>query len=141
MSRFIRVLRLRRDLFARESLCAVGAVILAIAMLPTAARAQNAYITSEASGVSVIDIASSTVIAVIPTIGPAIGVAVSPDNTHVYVTQPAFYVLVIDTASNAIETTITLPGGAGVSSGGGIAVSPDGQHVYVASSNAIFVIR
>src|SRR5262245_32739233 len=85
-----------------------------------AEAAPFAYVSNTRSNnVSVIDIASNTVVATIPVgFGPE-GVAVAPDGKHAYVTEggsPSGSVLVIDTTTNTVVATIPLgnfppPGG------------------------------
>ncbi len=82
--------------------------------------------------VSVIDTASGLVTASIPVGSEPIGVAVSPDGSHVYVTNfGSNTVSVIDMAT---AVTATIPVGTHPI---GVAVSSDGSHVYVASQCAI----
>jgi YVTN family beta-propeller protein len=68
-----------------------------------------------------------------------LGVAVSPDGTHVYVTNSLYgnTVSVIATATNTVTATV-----AGESYPYGAAVSPDGTHVYITnnSGNTVSVI-
>jgi len=103
--------------------------------------AQNAYITNQTnqtqSGpddtVSVIDTETNTVIATIHLnneVSP-FGVAVTPEGSHVYVTNNGSdSVSVIDTETNTVTATIHLP----VKSFPlGIAVTPNGSKVYVAN--------
>ena len=77
----------------------------------------------------VIDIATAKVIATISVGSGPTGVAVTPDNKSVYVTnQSSNSVSVIDTATNTVKTTISSGLGTGPD---GIAMAPDGRHVYV----------
>src|SRR6516162_6744504 len=102
------------------------ALTLACLLGPASTRAQNAYITNQASStVSVIDTATDTVIATIPVGLVPVGVAVSPDGSKVYVTNAlSNTVSVIDTATNTVSATIPV----GISSLG-VAVNPDGSKV------------
>lgn len=92
----------------------------------------RAYIpTADGTSVSVIDTATDRVIATIPVDAGAIGVALHPAGTHVYVTSHASGSLsVISTATNAVVATIPL--GPEAAEPMGVAVSPDGSRVYVA---------
>ncbi|MBK9337983.1 MAG: beta-propeller fold lactonase family protein [Lewinellaceae bacterium] len=98
-----------------------------------------AYIANYlSSDVSVIDLATNTVIATIPVGFGAYGVSVSPDGTRVYVTNEADgTVSVLDGVTNTLITTV----GVGATPTG-IAVSPDGTRVFVANSgsNSISVL-
>ncbi len=59
-------------------------------------------------------------------------VAVTPDGTHVYVSDQADNVVaVVDTAINAVATTVPLP-----AQPRGLAVTPDGTRVYAAEFDA-----
>ncbi len=80
--------------------------------------------------VSVIDTATNKVVATVPVLYEALGVAVAPDGKHAYVTSDSCNsVLVIDTATNTVEVD-TIPVGTFPF---GIAVTPDGKHAYVAN--------
>ena len=72
------------------------------------AAGTRAYVANKASGdVSVIDTATNTVVATVPTGGGAHGVAVNPAGTRVYVARTGFDdVPVIDTATNMIIATV-----------------------------------
>ena len=105
----------------------------------------RAYVANEggsfsaSSTVSVIDIATNTVVATIP-VGPIpfapIGVATAPDGTRAYVTNAGVpfdsangTVAVIDTATNTVVATIPvgiLPEA--------VAITPDGTRAYVANT-------
>jgi YVTN family beta-propeller protein len=108
----------------------VGANPLSIAASPDGSKV---YVTNSGDGtVSVISTATNTVTATITTFGNPAGVAFSPDGTKAYVADGVANYVVINTATNAIITTIstgltTLPKG--------IAVTPDGQYIYEVNSN------
>ena len=110
---------------------------LLVFIAPPLAAAPFAYITNSgaaANTVSVIDLATNTVIA-LPIMGGAnpFGVAVTPDGTRVYVTNDGSdTVSVISTATN---TVIGLPIAVG-DGPQGVAVTPDGLRVYVANFNS-----
>ncbi|MFF0160490.1 IPT/TIG domain-containing protein [Streptomyces sp. NPDC005263] len=96
-----------------------------IALTPDGARA---YVADRGSNtVSVIDTATDTVIATIPTGAGPTFVATSPDGTRAYVTvNDAGLLSVIDTATNAIVADVALGAGATV-----VALTPDGARAYV----------
>jgi YVTN family beta-propeller protein len=83
----------------------------------------------------VLDPATSSVIATIPSGADPSDVVVSPDGSRVYIpNNVSGTVSVISTATNTVIATI-------VSGGGRAAITPDGSRLYVASlSGTIFVI-
>jgi YVTN family beta-propeller protein len=88
----------------------------------------------------VIDTATNTVAATITVGNGPVGVAVTPDGKHAYVTNAAFSigsVSVIDTAVNSVGDTIPVG-----TAPFGVAVTPDGKHAYVANleDNTVSVI-
>jgi YVTN family beta-propeller protein len=91
----------------RRMLFAAGLAAIAIVLSGAPSRAQNAYITNIGSNtVSVIATASNTVTATITVGFGPLGVAVTPDGSHVYVTnQLSGTVSVIATASNTVIAT------------------------------------
>ncbi len=90
--------------------------------------AQTAYITNWGdSTVSVINVATNTVIKTITVGVQPYGVSVSPDGSKVYITNSfASSVSVINAATNTVSATIPVSKGPE-----GISVSPDGSKVYV----------
>src|SRR5262249_33737345 len=104
--------------------------LLGVMLGSTPAEAQPfAYVTNSGSNtVSVIDTATNTVVANVPVVSP-IGVAITPDGTHAYVTNFTGTVSVIATATNTVVATV--PVGNNPS---GVAITPDGTHAYVANS-------
>jgi YVTN family beta-propeller protein len=108
---------------------------LLLCLCSVSAFAQNGYITNTGSNnVSVIDTMTNTVIATIPVGTFPWGVAVSPDNSKVYVsnlqsTAIPGTVSVIDTATNTVTATIPM----GVYPEG-MVVTPDGSRVYVSQN-------
>tara|TARA_B100000315_G_scaffold260775_1_gene325086 strand:+ start:1015 stop:1377 length:363 start_codon:yes stop_codon:yes gene_type:complete len=81
----------------------------------------RAYVTNNASGtVSVIDVATNTVIATIPVEDAPNGVAITPDGTRVYVTNwLSNTVSVIDVSTNTVISTISVGDGPN-----GVAITP-----------------
>ncbi len=80
-----------------------------------------------------IETTGNTVVATVPVGDFADGVAVTPDEKHVYVTVfngamgvSNSNVSVIDTATNTVVATVAVG-----SNPIGVAVTPDGKHVYV----------
>ncbi|MFN0015123.1 MAG: PKD-like domain-containing protein [Saprospiraceae bacterium] len=92
-----------------------------------------AYITNNTSNtVSVIDLATNTVVATIPVGIFPYGVSMSPDGNLVYVTNTiSGTVSVIDAATNTVLATVPV----GINPQG-IAVSPDGSLVLVANTGS-----
>lgn len=95
--------------------------------------AQTAYITNlNSANVSVIDVATNSLITAIPVGGSPYGVSVSPDGSTVYVTnRDDSTVSVISTATNTVIATIGWVG----HHPQGIVVSPDGSKVYVVTDD------
>lgn len=98
--------------------------------------AKYAYISNSGSNtVSVIDVASDTVVATVPVGDRPSGVAITPDGTRVYVVNSADDTntpgngSVIDTSTNNVTTTVPAPGG--------VAVTPDGTQLYVTSLSSL----
>jgi len=98
-----------------------------------------AYITNSGSNnVSVIDIATDTVVATVPVGTAPDGVSVNPGGTMAYITNAVSNnVSVIDTATNTVVATVVV-GTAPI----GVSVNPAGTRVYVANlnSNTVSVI-
>ncbi|HET7374633.1 MAG TPA: YncE family protein [Gemmatimonadaceae bacterium] len=91
-----------------------------------------------ASGVVFIRTSDNTVQATVPVSSPA-GIAVSPDGSRVYVTDPREgQVAVVNTSSRTIERFLP-----DIYTPEGIIVAPDGLHVYVAnfSGNSVLVMN
>src|SRR6185503_7934380 len=104
----------------------ITATITVTPVLSARAYVANYY----GDNVSVIDDATSKVIATVPTGGYPSGVSVSADGTKAYVTNAADNtVSVINTATNTVVAT--MPTGEVPS---GIAVTPDGSRLYVSSA-------
>ena len=101
--------------------------------------APYAYITNESAGtVSVIDIATNTIVASIPVGSGPFGVAVNPAGSRAYVANGGSdNVSVINTATNTVIATV-LAGSIPT----GVAVNPAGTRAYVTNggSNSVTVI-
>jgi len=121
--------------FIQKSMTGILVCFLMLPLHSAALAAPFAYVPNAGSNdVSVLDLATNTVVTTIPVgTGPQ-GVAVSPAGTRVYVTNYASSdVSVIDTASNSAVATI--PIGPAPSPGLlGIAINPAGTRAYVADS-------
>src|SRR5450755_4763684 len=115
-----------------------SAMVFCLALLAGAARAAPfAYISNFGSAnVSVIDIATNTVVGTVPVGAQPEGVAVNPVSPRVYVTTSS-NVSVIDTTSNTVIATV--PVGVGPT---GVAVNPAGTRAYATNfgSNTVSVI-
>ena len=95
---------------------------------PQTQRTTCAYITNTSgSSVSVIDIETNTVIALIETGYGPYGIDVSPDGDRVYVTTDEEGIFVIDAVTNTVVTTIPVNADT-------VAVSPDGKAIYAVSA-------
>ncbi|GEM_PF-1809369 len=117
-------------------------MVTLLGMSPATLQAQPfAYVTNTGSdNISVIDVASNTVVATIalPIFSFLWDVAVTPDGAFAYVTTGGTdNVSVIDVASNTV--TATVPVG---SNPFGIAITPDGAFAYIVDvgSNNVWVI-
>jgi YVTN family beta-propeller protein len=110
-------------------------------MASPAEAAPFAYVTNVVDGtVSVIDTATNMVMTTLTMgFGGPVGVAVTPDGKHAYVTTNggSNNVSVIDTATNMVMTTLTVG-----TNPTGVAVTPVGKRVYVTNlfSNNVSVI-
>ena len=113
----------------RQYLTRVLIILLAVGAGLVNVMAQtrtNAYVTNLSGTVSVIDIATNTVVAPISVgIFPS-GVAITPDGTRVYVTNIFNSISVIDATTNIV--VVTIPSGQLPT---GIAITPDGTRAYV----------
>ena len=105
------------------------AVILSL-WVGAAHAAPFAYITNGGSNdVSVIDIATNTVVATVPVGTEPAGIAINSAGTRIYVANiSSNSVSVIDAASNTVVATVTTEGVPN-----GIAVNPSGTRAYVAT--------
>ena len=111
-------------------------VLLGMSMTP-AQGAGIAYITnSRGNTLSVINVATNTVLATVPVGSGPTGVAVNPAGTRVYVANKQDSLIsVLDTATNSIIATVQI----GVTSFG-VAVNPAGTRVYITSPSANTVL-
>jgi YVTN family beta-propeller protein len=99
------------------------------------------YVTGNNGSVYVIDTATNTVGTNPITVGGLPnGIAITPDGRHAYVACAyTSTVSVIDTATDAVSATISLPPGTNLTN---LAITPDGQRAYVTAqgANAIYVL-
>lgn len=114
---------------------------IAIAGTPNGVRAYvaNRVLGLSNGSVSVIDLATSTVVATVTVGREPQGIAATTSGDKVYVTNAySQSISVIDTATNAVST-ISLPGGWPK----GIAIAPDDSRAYVTDElgNQLFVIN
>src|SRR5438445_272647 len=107
--------------------------VVMFAGVPGASAAPFAYIANDLSNdVSVLDIATNSVVATVPVGQLAQGVAVTPDGSRVYVTNTADNtVSVIATATNTVVATVPV-GDRPI----GVVVTPKRSRVYVANINS-----
>lgn len=112
------------------------ACALVLGAQSAAAAGVFAYVAAfETNTVSVIDVASHTVIATVPVGAGPFGVAATPDGRFVYVTNiNANSVSVIDTSSNTVVATVPVG-----PSPFGVAVTPDGRFAYALMGGNGFV--
>ena len=91
------------------------------------------------TSVSVIDSRTNTFVKQIDVVGSPLGLAAKPDGSRVYVSNHANgdfvtnTVSVIDTTTQTVIATITIPDRDGHNYGSYLAVSPDGSRLYVAN--------
>jgi YVTN family beta-propeller protein len=115
-------------------------IILILAIICTGLKAQTAYITNEGDNtVSVINIGTNIVTAIINVGFEPFGVSVSSDGNKVYITNSGdSTVSVINTYTNTVMATIKVG-----TNPVGVSVSPDGSKLFVAndSSNTVSVIN
>jgi YVTN family beta-propeller protein len=116
-----------------------GIVVILLGFAVTVAQgAPFAYVINDAARtVSVIDVASRSVINTIPMPLEPVGVTVNPSGAEAYVTLTNHVgqskIVVIDTSSHTISKTIDAPGKDLTS---GVAAHPSGAPVYVVSTTA-----
>src|SRR5437016_1101498 len=101
----------------------LGLLGMALWSMPVGA-APFAYVTNLVSDtVSVLATATNTVVATIPVGHLPVGVAITPDGAHAYVTNVGSTVSVIATATNTVVATVPVG-----TAPGGVAITPDGAH-------------
>jgi YVTN family beta-propeller protein len=117
----------------------IGLLLVTTAMCAAAQAGTRAYVTNRGlQNVSVVDLATNTVVANVPVETPG-SIVVAPDGFHVYVASrelldPNFnlrqqFVVSIDTATNSVVANIPLNGGPVPV--GAMVSSPDSTKVYV----------
>lgn len=95
----------------------------------------NASLTTSPS-ISVIDSSTNAVSSTIAMDARPGGMAINPTGTRLFVSLDNGTVAVVDTATNTISASITLPtDGSSPASPGPIAINPDGSRVYVTYSD------
>ncbi|MBZ5494157.1 MAG: YncE family protein [Acidobacteriia bacterium] len=99
-------------------------------------HAQNfAYVPNNNGTLDVINVSTNTVVATIPGFDHPFCATASPDGQLVYVCSQPDSVVVVNTATNSISATISLPGAIGFIGNEGaapvVAFSPDGSLAYV----------
>jgi DNA-binding beta-propeller fold protein YncE len=149
----------RQIQFGFTSMLASALLALSLVMTPAAPAmaAPFAYVTNfDVGGASVIDVATNTVVATLPSLGTnayaPFEVAVTPDGKHAYVScqctslppnvvPPSGFdaplLSVIDTTTNTLATQVFGPTFTDQGTFG-LAVTPDGSRVYVAGNAGIF---
>src|SRR5438093_5640660 len=118
----------------------LAVVIAASVGLPLpAVGIPRAYVTSCQDGtVSVLDTATDTVTATIPSGLCPVDAAVLPDGSRAYVApyyDSDFKLFVIDTQANAVVATVPISSGFHP-----VATHPAGRRVYVGTSSGVFVV-
>src|SRR2546429_80045 len=121
------------------------AVFVGFSGVPAAAQSYAYVPTHKSNSVSVINTASSSVVAVVPVGVQPLQAAISPDGAFAYITNSGWFlgnlgnndVSVIDTASNSVVATIPVG-----SNPVGLAITPNGAFAYVANylSSSLSVI-
>jgi YVTN family beta-propeller protein len=116
-----------------------------VAVTPDGSRA---YVTDGNASVWVVDTQTRSVVAIVPAGTSPEDVVISPDGKSAYITTQVCAALtcsavveVVNTATNAVASTIPITNVAGTALSG-ITITPDGTRVYVAevAGNNVFVI-
>jgi DNA-binding beta-propeller fold protein YncE len=136
----------------------------ALMVTPTAPAGASPFayvINSDVGGASVIDVATNTVVATLPSLGTnayaPFEVAITPDGKHAYVScqctsippnaaPPSGFnsplLSVIDTTTNTLATTVSEPDSSGSFTDQGtfgLAVTPDGSRVYAGGNSGFWL--
>jgi YVTN family beta-propeller protein len=97
---------------------------------------QQVYVTDTASGVSVIDSSTNTVVNTVPVTGESFGVAITPNGQFAYVSNNFPGVIsVINTSTHAIVDTVAVG-----DNPYGIAITPNGQYAYVTNGDSSVLV-
>lgn len=112
-------------------------LVLVVGPSPALAATGRAYVSTSATDtVSVVDLATNTVVKVIPVGDGPTGVDVSPNGTRAYVVnQSAGTMSVIDTASDTVVATVTVGDNPRA-----VSVTPDGTRAWVVRNGGISVV-
>jgi len=131
-------MKTQRPFPRRLSRILVALLVLSLTAASVASAAPFAYVSNFGSGnVSVIDVATNTVVATVPVGRQPYGTAANPVGTRAYIANFGDdSVSVIDTRSNTVVATV-LGVGAFPS---GVAVSVDSTKVYVASGDGTVAV-
>src|SRR5260221_626277 len=118
-----------------RSALAFSVLVASVCASTAVAAGPFAYVPNSASGdVAVVDTASNTVVAALPTFSSTRGVDVLPDGSAAYVAEDTFGVHVIATATDTDLLTIPISGAIS------IAADPDGSKVYVGTGSDVAVV-
>jgi len=140
------------SVLAEVNLTQIDTIAVSGGWMALAPDGSKLYVVSGSTNLSVVDTETNTVVATIPLVNRATGIAISSDGRYAYLTFSRIiysdtdsgvppHVKVVDTSTNSIVTTIQING---ISAYGpyGLAITPDGSEVYVTSlgSNKVVVI-
>jgi len=111
-------------------------IVATILAIPSSKGGYAYMVDNFAGNVSVIDLATNAIVAIIPVGFGPIGATVSPDGSKVYISNGGDQTIsVVSTATNSVIAKIT---GLGVEAWG-MSISPDGSRLYVANNFSDFV--
>src|SRR5215211_5229812 len=115
----------------------IALVLVGFEASSTFAQTRAYVINTFGNTVSVIDVATNTVVATVPVGSTPAAVAVTPDGTFAYVIHFNSTVSVIDSATNTVVATVPVGSGSRA-----IAITPDGALAYItnASDGTVSVI-